>query len=118
MTAFLANENISRTTVELLRRAGHDVKWVSESIPSVDDEFILLLASSEQRIIITFDSDYGELIYRRRKLPPFGVIYLRLKSDDPALPANLILKHMAITPDNFEGKFAVLSEQALRLRPL
>lgn len=58
MTAFLANENISRTSVTLLRESGHDVRWVSESLPSIKDELVLHLAAAEGRIIITFDSDY------------------------------------------------------------
>ena len=118
MRRFLANENISRTTVEILRENGHDVKWVAESIPSIDDERVLLLACGEQRIIITFDSDYGELIYRDKNSPPPGVIYLRLKSDDPALPARLILKYLAISPGSFDRTFAVLNETELRVRPL
>jgi predicted nuclease of predicted toxin-antitoxin system len=118
MRRFLANENISRTTVDILRESGHDVKWVAESTPAIDDELVLLLACGEQRIIITFDSDYGELIYRDKNSPPPGVIYLRLNSDDPALPAHLILKYLAISADRFDRTFAVLSETGLRVRAL
>jgi predicted nuclease of predicted toxin-antitoxin system len=118
MRRFLANENISRTTVDLLRENGHDVKWVAESSPSIDDELVLLLACGEKRIIITFDSDYGDLIYRDKNSPPPGVIYLRVNSDDPALPARLILEHLAISADRFDRSFAVLSETKLRVRSL
>ncbi len=37
---------------------------------------VLARAVDEQRIILTFDRDYGELIYRFRLPPPKGVIYL------------------------------------------
>lgn len=118
MRRFLANENISRTTVDILRANGHDVKWIAESSPSIDDKLVLLLACGEQRIIITFDSDYGDLIYRDKNSPPSGLIYLQVKSDDPALPAKLILEHLAISADRFDRSFAVLSETKLRVRPL
>ena len=118
MRRFLANENISRTTVEILRENGHDVKWIAESAPSISDELVLLLAAGEQRIIVTFDSDYGELIYRDKNSPPAGVIYLRLRSDKPDLPARLILKYLSISADTFDRTFAVLSENELRVRPL
>ena len=74
MTAFLANENISKSTVNLLRNAGHEVVWVAEDLPSIDDEVVLELAAQANLIIITFDRDYGNLIFNRKMRPPKGVI--------------------------------------------
>lgn len=72
MSKFLANENISRASVELLRENGLDVSWVSDSIPSVNDEAVLDAARKENRIVITYDSDYGEMIYGRKLARPLG----------------------------------------------
>lgn len=65
----LANENIPLASVATLRRAAHDVVSVMERSPGFPDEEVLRLAHSEARIILTFDRDYGELVYRHR-LPP------------------------------------------------
>lgn len=118
MTAFLANENISLKTVEELRAHGHDVKWISETLPSVKDQLILMQATAENRIIITFDSDYGELIFKYNMPPPLGVVYLRLHSTDSSEAANLILKHLAVSPNIFDHRFSVLKVEGLRFKPL
>jgi len=46
-----------------LRRRGHDVVSVAEVAPAISDRQVLKMAETEGRIIITFDSDYGELVY-------------------------------------------------------
>jgi predicted nuclease of predicted toxin-antitoxin system len=63
---FLANENFPAASVQLLRQSGHDVLYVIEKFPSLDDEVILRRAHDEQRMLITFDRDYGELVFKRR----------------------------------------------------
>lgn len=45
------------------------------------------IAEKEQRIIVTFDRDYGELIYRYNFKPSKGVIYLRIETFSPKEPA-------------------------------
>ena len=42
-----------------------------------------LAAEREKRVILTFDRDYGELLFRHRLGRPRGVIYFRY---DPATP--------------------------------
>ncbi|HLA95028.1 MAG TPA: DUF5615 family PIN-like protein [Pyrinomonadaceae bacterium] len=118
MTAFLANENISRTTVDILRESGHNIVWVADSFPSIKDETVLSLARLENRIIITFDSDYGELIYGKKMSPPLGVIYLRLNTSDPAEPAQLILKYLSVLANIFDGRFSVLTKNGVRYKLL
>ena len=63
---FLANENFPLPSVRLLREAGHDVVSISEETPGITDSQVLSRAVSEQRIILTFDRDYGVMIYRPR----------------------------------------------------
>ncbi|MCC6327641.1 MAG: DUF5615 family PIN-like protein [Acidobacteria bacterium] len=118
MIAFLANENISKASVRVLREHGHDVKWIVETSPSIRDEVVLMQASVERRIVITFDSDYGELIFRRKLIAPLGVIYLRINSTDETEPARLILKYLATAEDIFDNKFSVLTESGIRYKHL
>jgi len=61
-----------------LRRLGHDVISIQEIFPSLDDPPILDIAGNENRILITNDKDFGELIYRSR-LPHAGVLLFRLQ---------------------------------------
>lgn len=116
MTAFLADEHISVDSVRLLREAGHDVVSVGDDYPSLLDSSILQLANDEGRIIITCDSDFGELIYRRELECRTGVIFLRLEKFFKTEPAELILHYEQDAPGCFEGKFSVVKRQRLRQR--
>jgi hypothetical protein len=60
----IANENVAATVIAELRRRGHDVNWVKESNPGTSDESVLATAQSEQRLVLTYDKDFGELAFR------------------------------------------------------
>jgi predicted nuclease of predicted toxin-antitoxin system len=62
---WLANENFPRASVVRLRAANEDVAYVVEDARAIADTEVMEWARREQRIILTFDRDYGELIYRR-----------------------------------------------------
>lgn len=76
---FLANENFPLPSVRLLRQAGYDLASVTEDSPGIEDAQVLSRAADEQRVILNFDRDYGELIYRLRLPSPTGVLYLRFR---------------------------------------
>jgi predicted nuclease of predicted toxin-antitoxin system len=75
------------------------------------------MAIREDRIIITFDRDYGELVYRFGYNPP-GVIYLRLKNFTPEEPAELLQKIDIKGELTFEGFFTVISSNEIRQRKI
>jgi predicted nuclease of predicted toxin-antitoxin system len=81
---FLADENIPGRLVEILRRAGHDVAWVRIECPGLDDRVVPARAVAEQRVVITFDKDFGERAARSGLSAPSGVILVRLPLARPA----------------------------------
>ncbi len=56
----------------------------------ITDRQILEIAQREQPTILTFDRDYGELIFKYGIKPPAGIIYLRLEQFDSVEPAKFI----------------------------
>ena len=74
----LADENISQRSVEILRNSGHDVRWATETNRRAPDPDLLELATREGRTLITYDSDFGELVHRTRTPAPFGIVFFRL----------------------------------------
>jgi predicted nuclease of predicted toxin-antitoxin system len=62
--------------VEQLRSPGHDVVYAAELKPGLDDDSWLAIARTDERILITDDKDFGELVFRRRLLAS-GVVLLR-----------------------------------------
>jgi predicted nuclease of predicted toxin-antitoxin system len=114
---FLANENFPLAGISLFREAGYDVAAVIEETPGAKDDEILARANREKRIIVTFDRDYGELIYKLKMPAPAGVIYLRFHPSTPTEPAECILALLSKSIQ-FEKKFTVVERDGLRKRPL
>lgn len=79
----LANENIPRDAVEALRTNGHDVVWVREMGPGSTDDEVLAFAINDQRVLLTFDKDFGELAWRGHLPGTRGVILFRLPMPSP-----------------------------------
>ena len=82
MTKLLANENIPIEAVEALKRKGVDIVSVIEFSPGLSDREVLDLANREDRILMTFDKDFGELIVRE-KIKVKGLILLRFTPKSP-----------------------------------
>ena len=61
---FLADENFPGLAVSELRKRGHDVSWVLTDSPGISDQEVLGRAKDENRILLTFDKDFGELVFR------------------------------------------------------
>jgi predicted nuclease of predicted toxin-antitoxin system len=60
----LANENFPLASVVYLRENGYDVAYIGEELKSIADITVREVALIEERTILTFDRDYGELIFR------------------------------------------------------
>lgn len=74
---FLIDQDVYAVTIKFLIDAGHNVVIVSEiGLAQASDEEILRVAQSENRILITRDRDYGNLVFVRAL--GTGVIYLRV----------------------------------------
>lgn len=74
---FLANENFPRPSTIILRENGFSVKSIQEDSPGISDDEIIKIALNSNLIILTFDRDYGELIFRYSKDNPPAVIFFR-----------------------------------------
>lgn len=60
---FLIDRCAGRLLVDRLRKQGHDVVESSELGLDPGDRALLDSAAKETRILITIDTDFGELIY-------------------------------------------------------
>ncbi|HWB62971.1 MAG TPA: DUF5615 family PIN-like protein [Chitinophagales bacterium] len=56
---FLADEGVDRSIVDCLRKSGYDVYYVIDEERSREDDVLLHLATTEKRILITRDKDFG-----------------------------------------------------------
>lgn len=114
---FLANENFPLKSYQILKNNGWDIEHIAEGNKGISDKEVIDYSKKEDRIIITFDSDYGELVYKKN-YKPSGVIYLRLKSFRPEFPAELLKELMNNESLVFEFKFTVIDENQIRQREI
>lgn len=115
---FLANENFPLFSVRLLRDDGYNVASVIEDTPGAKDEDVLKRAYEEKRIVLTFDRDYGELIYRHKLFVPVGIVYFRFDPSTPEEPAEILLNILAKGEVPILGKFTVIERGRIRQRTL
>lgn len=47
-----------------MRNAGHDVLWARTDMPGAMDDVILQRAQDDERLVISFDKDFGEMAFR------------------------------------------------------
>ena len=114
---FVANENIPLSSVRQIRAAGHDVLSIAESASSITDAEVLGWAVQEAAIVLTFDRDYGELIYRHQMPTPPGLVYFRFQPIMPDEPAIQLLE-LPASVETLEGMFTVVERAQVRQRPL
>lgn len=114
---WLVNENFPAPSVVVLRASGYDVLSIAESHSGNANTEVLTLARDEGRWLVTFDRDYGELLFARNYAPPPAVILLRVKSYRPDEPAAW-LEHLLREPEGLLGKFTVFTGKTVRSRPL
>ena len=114
---FLANENFPGAAVAALQAAGHDVVWVRIAAPGTSHPGVLAWAAREERILLTFDKDFGELA-RASALPPAcGVVLLRMPMPKAA-DVGRQLAGLIASRDDWAGRFSVIEPGRVRMRPL
>jgi predicted nuclease of predicted toxin-antitoxin system len=114
---FLANENFPLDAVEAVRKTGHDVAWIRTDAPGSKDPDILKRAVTEQRILLTFDKDFGELAFHVGLPASCGVVLFRLQARSSAALAELVVTALQSRTD-WAGQFSVVEPARIRMRSL
>lgn len=114
---FLADEGVDRLVVSRLREAGHDVSYVPEFAPSSADIDILAISLSEDRVLITEDLDFGELVYRDKR-PAYGIVLVRIHEIGREARVTAVMELVNQQQEDLVGKFVTLMPDEARIRPL
>jgi predicted nuclease of predicted toxin-antitoxin system len=112
---FVADEGVDRPIVESLRQDGHTVWYIAEMAPSISDEEVLQLANDQQAILLTFDKDFGELVFRQNQAA-HGVVLFRLHGLAPQEKAKLVLKIVQEHEQELRHAFTVVTPTKIRIR--
>ena len=113
----LANENFPGDAITSLREDGHDVVWIRNDAPGSADTDVLARAQREDRILITFDKDFGELAFRSRLPSTSGVILFRIPTPSSAYIAQFAVAALKTRTD-WSGHFSVIENRRVRMTKL
>jgi predicted nuclease of predicted toxin-antitoxin system len=113
----LADENLDAEIVVYLRGLGNDVVWIVEAGRGMSDVEILELAQQESRVVVTFDRDFGELVFRHGRASA-GVVLLRLDMGPPGFVLAQFEAVWGKVAALVTGQFIVATSRKIRVRPL
>ena len=105
---FLANENVPAAAVAWLRERGDDVVHAAETRVGAADEELLAAAHSEDRVLLTFGRDFGELVFHQRYPAARGIVLFRLRQQAPEVILPFLQSFFESCAD-FSGWFTVAS---------
>ncbi len=117
MLKFLIDESSGGKLAKALKENGYDAVYLGDYYPGAIDEDILKKAKNDERVIITNDKDFGDLILRQGKLSN-GVILLRLKIDKPLNRIKFVLAIIKELGIKLNKKFIIVSENKIRIRKI
>jgi predicted nuclease of predicted toxin-antitoxin system len=113
---FLVNENFPLPSISLLRNAGFEVLSVSEMNPGISDHEVIRQAISSNGIILTFDKDYGELIFKHAFQNPPPVVFFRFKGETPEYAGPLLVNLIKEEKISLDKIFTVIEKENIRQR--
>jgi predicted nuclease of predicted toxin-antitoxin system len=109
--------NVVILRVNALRSNGHDVIYAMENLKGATDDKVLKHAFSENRILVTEDKDFGELVYRLQR-PAHGIILLRFEVIDRSQKIPRLLDLIHNEDHRLQGSFVTLDVNKTRVRSL
>ena len=97
-----------------LTRAWHDVLWCRSDMAGAKDRDVLARGVAENRILVTFDKDFGELVFHSGLPASSGIILFRIPMASPAYVAQKVLDVLESRSD-WAGTFSVVEQDRLRM---
>lgn len=112
---FLIDESVEYRLVTFLRNLDYDTSSIAESTPGLDDEKVLSIAYKKNRILITNDKDFGELIYRL-SVPHKGIILFRLIEESYQSKINKLEYILNKFKEKLSNNYTTVSDTKIRFR--
>ncbi len=117
---FLLDENLSPLLAELLVTAGYDVVHARDlGLLRAPDQVVMDRARAEGRVLVSADTDFGQLLAASHASSP-SVVLLRREIDRRASSqTQLLLANLdQVAPDLEEGAIVVMEASRRRVRKL
>ena len=111
---FLVDENLGSSVSKWLRQQGHDVQCIGTDFSGIDDTAVLNKAYQENRILITCDTDFGELVFKYQYAHS-GIVLLRMVNMDFDKTLRFLVNVLDQYRDALPNNFVVASDSGIRV---
>ncbi len=111
---FLVDECTGSKVAQWLRDKNHEVFSVFDEARGMTDDEVLTKASDENWILITNDKDFGEMIFRERRVH-HGIIFMRLDDERAANKIQVLEKLIENHAEKFPEQIVTVTETKVRI---
>lgn len=117
---FLVDNAVSPLVASALRKAGHEALHVRDvGIQEEEDLVIFEKAMSENRVLISADTDFGTILALWNHPKPSVILFRRGTERRPETQSKLILKNLPNLQEALEeGSIIVFDQNRIRVRSL
>lgn len=114
---FLSDECCDALIVSALLDEGYDVLRMADIDPGIPDDQAIGLALRENRVLITEDKDFGQLVFAHGA-HAIGVIFLRYQFSDREEIAHRVVQVVDRLGDQLAGAFVTVQSDRIRIARL
>lgn len=114
---FLVDECVGHSVAQWLNQNNFDAISIYDATPGINDNLVLKQAFSENRILITSDKDFGEMIFKNNQ-EHCGILLLRLIDERPANKIQILSIVLQNHAQDLMGNFVVATEKTIRITKL
>ena len=114
---FLIDVGVGKGIEKYLHAEGYDIKAVRDIDPCLEDEKIIRTAFLENRMVITMDKDFGELVYHSL-MEHSGVLLLRLEDATGSKKLKVLKFIIENYSDRIKNCFCVFQNDKFRIRKI
>lgn len=111
---FIVDECVGSLVAKWLIENGYDAISVIAEMKGSKDITILNRAVAENRIIITSDKDFGDIVFHK-KAQHTGIVLIRLKNGSPAHKIKALENLFNNYGDQLTDNFIVISDANIRV---
>ena len=90
------------------------MRSIYQGSPRLDDSDVLSLAVEDDRILVTADKDFGEMVFRERRLHR-GIILPRLADERSSNKLEVLNRLFQQHSDHLPDNFVVVTESTVRI---
>jgi predicted nuclease of predicted toxin-antitoxin system len=114
---FLADAHVSVEMVAMIRDLGHDCLDASAIPPRMQDVDVLRMATNDERVVVTADKDFGELVFLYRIDSP-GIILVRVALANEADRVSHVRSVWPAVMSRLPGSFITITASGVRARSI